>query len=174
MLFKPELIEQIKTGRKTQTRRVVKPHEQLIGCMPGTRFHQCVAQTLIIGDRTVPHRIKWQVGKSYAICPGRTLKSVGRIHVLSLRLDEDVRQISTADAQAEAFLSTRDFLSTWIHLNDRTANACWDFPAQRWIWYTARRWHHSNRGDDWQAYLASRPADRYRAWVIEFEYEESR
>lgn len=169
MLFKPELIEKIKLGEKTETRRVVKPNERLIGFMPGTRFGKCVAQTLNINEREVPHRIKWQVGKTYAICPGRGQKGVGHIKVVYLGENQDVRLIGEGAAKAEGFESVNAFLSTWMHINDHSAQACWDERKQRWIWYKARRWHHSDEGDDFAAYLASRPAERYHAWVIEFE-----
>jgi hypothetical protein len=167
MQFRPELCEQIRLGQKTQTRRVVKPNEDLIGWMPGTRFAKCVAK-LIDGK---PSRIKWQVDKSYAVCPGRTKKAVGRMWIKAIRHQEDVRLINPEDARAEGFESVNEFLSTWMHINDHSAQAAWVNLEHRkeWIWYTNRRWHHSSFGDDFAAYLASRPAERYNAWVIEFE-----
>ena len=59
MLFKPEMIEQILNGTKCQTRRLVKEKERLSLFESGT-----VVQGY-------GQRIKWQVGKKYAVCPGR-------------------------------------------------------------------------------------------------------
>ncbi|MBL8162442.1 MAG: hypothetical protein JNJ61_10690 [Anaerolineae bacterium] len=168
MQFKPELIERILAGEKTQTRRVVKPNERLIGFMPGTRFANCVA---IMRDQH-PHSIKWQIGRDYSLQPGRGKIGVGtRIRVTDLRLDEDVRQISEADARAEGFRNREEFLETWIAINDKSANMTWvnlEFRKE-WKWYTGRRWHPISYDDDPIAYLMSRQAERYRAWVIQFE-----
>lgn len=169
MLFKPELIEKIMAGEKTETRRVVKPNEVHVGIMPGARFSRSISQTITLEDgRIVPQRIKWQVGRDYAICPGRGKKGVGRIEVLGLGENQDVRLIGDGAAKAEGFDGVNAFLSIWIHINDHSAQACWDEQKTRWIWHTARRWHHSDEGDDFAAYLMARPAERYHAWVIEF------
>lgn len=171
MLFKPELIEKIKMGEKTQTRRVVKPNEVHVGIMPGERFSRSISQTITLEDgRIVPQRIKWQVGRDYAMCPGRGKHGVGRIEVIYLGENQDVRRIGEGAAKAEGFDSVNAFLSTWIHINDHSAQATWvDLEHRKeWIWYTNRQWQHTSLGDDFAAYLASRPAERYHAWVIEF------
>ncbi len=55
MIFKPELVEKILAGEKTETRRKAKPDG---------------------AQRYVP-------GRTYAVQPGRTKKGVARIKVLS-------------------------------------------------------------------------------------------
>lgn len=162
MLFKPELIEQIKLGNKTQTRRVVKPGEALM-----TRFVKNGVYVEYVED--VRGRTKWQVGKQYAMCPGRGSHGVGFIKIQSLREDVDVRLIGLADAQAEGFEDVCAFLSTWIAINDRRAQACWEPEERRWIWYAGRQWHDS-RKEDFVKHLMSRPSERYHAWVIGFEF----
>ena len=160
MLFKPEQIEQIKMGNKIETRRVVKPGEKIMYQYAG-KDHATVIE--FSNGRT-----KWQVGKTYAICPGRGKSGVGFIRINGLSLDEDVRRISLASARDEGFLSVNSFLSTWIHINDHSAQACWEPQSQRWIWYTGDA--AGGLEADWWAYLDSRPAARYRAWVIWFSY----
>ena len=60
MYFKQ--IEEILEGQKTQTRRVVKPGEKLVSKARPRYWHPCVVQG---------RRIKWQVGRDYAVSPGR-------------------------------------------------------------------------------------------------------
>lgn len=62
MIFTPEHIQMIIEGRKTQTRRVVKPGEWL-GVAPRKAL-------------TLKGHIKWQVGSTYAVQPGRTKPGV--------------------------------------------------------------------------------------------------
>lgn len=166
MQFKPELIDLIRQCAKTQTRRVVKPNERHIGFMPGTRFSQCVAQ--LKDDK--PARIKWQVGRVYAICPGRGKKGVGHICVNRIRCEEDVRNISVGDSWAEGFSCPEMFLATWIHLNDHSASAWYSEEERRWHWYH-RGWHtDGENGASFADYMAARPPERYRAWALDFEW----
>ncbi len=57
MIFQKESIEAILDGRKTMTRRIVKEGE--------LEFQEpCRVETFL-------GRVKWRVGKKYAVCPGR-------------------------------------------------------------------------------------------------------
>lgn len=100
MLFKPDLVEKILSGHKTQTRRVVKQNEDGVKVMHGEI--QYVMQTTVIGDPPIDYRdrIKWQRGKTYAIQPGRGKKSVGRFHLLRIRC-EPLHWISPSAVYAE-------------------------------------------------------------------------
>jgi hypothetical protein len=60
----------------------------------------------------------WQVGKKYAIQPGRAKKGLGHFEVVNIR-SEDVRHISHDDAMAEGFASRLDFLAVWIGFYDK-------------------------------------------------------
>ena len=68
MIFGKKSIQDILNNKKSQTRRLVKEGE--IG--PGD-FGNSV---MILKNNIYPGRIKWQVGKSYAVCPGRGKKGL--------------------------------------------------------------------------------------------------
>ena len=169
MLFKPELIERILAGDKTQTRRVVKPGEQIVV--------DATAPDVPVAILDARGRVKWRVGQTYALQPGRGKAGIGvRIRVKRLSLDYDVRNIDIDSAHAEGFRSREEFLTTWMHLNDRGAHMEFNWPGsvsqslgREWLWYANRRFHCESDGDDAAAYMSSRPAERYRAWVIQFE-----
>ena len=69
MLFKPEHIDLVVMGRKTQTRRVCK-HGEILLPYPDESSPMTVRALTnrkeLIGDRT-----KWQIGRTYAVQPGR-------------------------------------------------------------------------------------------------------
>lgn len=166
MLFRPELLELILSGDKTQTRRVVKPGEQIVD--------DATSPDVPVAILDARGRVKWRVGQTYALQPGRGKAGIGtRIRVKRLALDCDVRNIHIDHVRAEGFPNREEFLTTWMAINDHSAQMVWHpaymFAKEEWIWYANRRWYHSSQGDDADAYLMSRPAARYRAWVLEFE-----
>lgn len=63
--------QQVMSGTKTQTSRIVKASEELVTAEgPGGEPAPAVLHN---------GRIKWQVGRSYSVQPGRNEKAVGRI-----------------------------------------------------------------------------------------------
>lgn len=103
--------------------------------------------TVVRGDG-VKWVVKWQVGKDYAIQPGRGMKATGRYQVLAIRR-YDVRTITNDEARREGFINRYDFLRLWVSLYDK--------PVL----------------DTWQEYLlAQRPDKRYDAWQISFKVTE--
>jgi hypothetical protein len=92
MLFKPELCEKILKGAKVQTRRIVKAGEGLEYWL-GPAGSEIKA---VYNDKG----LKWMVGKTYAIQPGRGKAAVGRFLLLDIR-KEPVMDISEEDAIAE-------------------------------------------------------------------------
>mgnify|MGYP001191782727 CR=1 FL=1 len=92
-------IDKVLCGHKSQTRRLVKPNENLI---VQNGIYRVVTDT-----RTV-----YQVGKTYAVQPGRGKKSVARILITNIRR-ERVDFINHLDALAEGFTSREEFLATW-------------------------------------------------------------
>lgn len=143
MLFKEELAQKILTGEKTQTRRPIKPGEQLV--------ERDGLKTVL----TAGGRVKYQVGRDYAVQYGRgkpcrwygpsyllswdayqfnveqngeyaetIFRQSGfrpmRIVVTDIR-EEDVREINLHDSIQEGFFDEINFLETWCEFYDLTA-----------------------------------------------------
>jgi hypothetical protein len=109
-------LEQVLREKKSQTRRVIKAGEELTRTGVALRVESH-------GKRTV-----YQVGKSYAVQPGRGKKSVARIVLTGIRR-EPVNAISHADARAEGFASREAFLSTWHAIHGAKA----DLSQEVWV-----------------------------------------
>lgn len=109
-------LDQVLREKKSQTRRVIKAGEEFAraGASP------CV---VVAGKRTV-----YQVGKSYAVQPGRGKKAVARIVLTGIRR-EPVGAISPADARAEGFTSREAFLTTWRSIHGAKA----DLSCEVWV-----------------------------------------
>lgn len=148
MLFKQALIDKIREGQKTQTRRPVKSNERLLVGYQGRHF---VDMALDGKDRR-----KWCVGKTYAIQPGRGKKAVGRILITKIR-EEDVRRICWNDALAEGFKSRIDFWLTWCEFYDPAVLRELDI-AERGDWYDS----------EFRQLLNGRPDAKYQAWALTF------
>ena len=88
MLFTQENAERVMRGKKTQTRRERKPSDN-----PITRDGQIVAV-----ERNT--RLLWEVGRSYAVQPGRGKSTIGRIWLTEIRCQK-LQDISEADICAE-------------------------------------------------------------------------
>ena len=97
MIFRPELVNLILRGQKTETRRPVKSGET-----------EC----------------RYKVGRTYAVQPGRTKAGVARIRILSAR-KERLGLVTDEDAEREGFTARNDltprqeFLNYWLVLYGR-------------------------------------------------------
>lgn len=89
MIFRPELVERILAGEKTETRRVVKEGET-----------EC----------------RYEPARDYAVQPGRRRRSVGRIAITEVGR-EKLGEITHEGAQREGFSSVRAFLDYWRRLH---------------------------------------------------------
>ncbi|MEM6281465.1 MAG: ASCH domain-containing protein [Chloroflexota bacterium] len=98
-------LENVLSGKKTQTRRVAKPADE------ATRDDNGSITVVLVNGRK-----KWQVGKTYAVQPGRSLPSVARIEVIALEY-EPVQAVSHAAAVAEGFTSRDEFLQVWQRIH---------------------------------------------------------
>lgn len=163
--------EKVLSGEKTQTRRIVKPKTVFPSNMRSTdntdgdwMWHgkvftasACKPGTGYWGLGYTEARIKYEVGKTYAVQPGRGKKAVARIRILSIRR-EDVREISGQDVKAEGFDNRVAFMNVWLQMHD---------PEIYEIYRDYRFPHQEYK----QAapFLRSRPAERYDAWALTFE-----
>lgn len=184
MIFKPEHISMIVAGRKTQTRRVCKPGEsyafrylgsQIEHFTDGSAAYNPVApNSRIVAVYTASGRVKWRVGNTYAVQPGRGKPGVWwnrllngvkewqetrpgefnnwkplRIRILELRR-EPVQAISEADAIAEGCTRT---------LYDASIGR----PSYRAAYQSVWREINTRKGTRW--------ADNPMCWAITFECE---
>lgn len=86
MIFKPEMVEAILAGRKTVTRRPYKG----VAC-------------------------KYEIGKSYAVQPGRGKCGVARIQITGGDV-QALGHIDNNDAVREGFANKGQFMAYWRHL----------------------------------------------------------
>lgn len=161
MIFKKELAEKILSGEKSQTRRLVHPEdcEEYFSIPPEYGHRLCGEIYAVVYPRisratTCEYdAVRYAVGKTYAVCPGRGKPAIGRIRITAIER-EDVRDISEEDAIAEGFrdwgTARWGFWCTWAGIYDRI--------AYRYM---------SRQGDD--AILDWRPTSLYDAWKITFE-----
>jgi hypothetical protein len=84
VIFRPQLVEKILAGEKTETRRKVGPD----------------------GKR------RYRPGRTYAVQPGRTEMGVARIRVLSAE-PEALKEVTEEGARREGFGNRAEFLDYW-------------------------------------------------------------
>lgn len=106
MIFSGIRFQQVLDGVKTQTRRPVKSDH---------------AQSLINGSikeidpKKSKLRLKYSVGKTYAVCPGRGKRGQGFIQIDNIRW-QTVGQISDDDAVLEGMENREQFFDVWREL----------------------------------------------------------
>lgn len=153
MIFKQ--VDEILSGQKTQTRRVVKPGEGM--------YEASLALT-------AAGNVKWAVGKTYAVVPKRGMPGVwwtdqygisGEIltpksrrllseakypisrlvekgwHPLRIRItairQERLQDITEADAKAEGVADVAAYCELWESINGKTPGARWDANPMVWV-----------------------------------------
>lgn len=129
MIFRQ--VEEIKSGRKTQTRRIVKPGDQMWSCgqpisSPETYWSFYGGKPYVEPEiRSDSFARLYKVGQSYAIVPKRGQKAIpdGRIEITGIRR-ERLQDISEKDAQAEGVADVAAYRALWESIN--TA------PGVRW------------------------------------------
>lgn len=110
---------------KTETRRPCKRNEFIIFLPPN---NVATIKTLFKNLRS---RVKWQVGRTYAIQPGMYQPSIGRIQILHL-WREPLTSITRGGAVREGFSSIQDFQSTWIELYGKKGKFSWYTNPDVW------------------------------------------
>lgn len=96
MIFRPDMIEPILAGRKTQTRR------------PAPVGTEC----------------RYKVGQDYAVQPGRSKRSIARIRIVSIDR-VPVGSLTVEDARAEGFRSPQGFYDRWSEFYGGIFGYCW-------------------------------------------------
>lgn len=102
MIFRQ--IEEIRSGKKTETRRIRKTGEQehwAFGCLWKVYYYD---------------RLKWRVGGHYALVPKRGQAGVGFIELLSIHC-EKLQDITEESAIAEGVNSRDEYRDLWISIN---------------------------------------------------------
>lgn len=130
MIFS-ETADLVMSGKKTQTRRPAKEHDRIMRWKEsGSSFSKGVYNDQM-------KRMRYQVGKTYAVQPARSAKSIGRILVTDLRL-EPLHDISIEDTIAEAILPNNikepqylttylmGFIQTWMRLYPEGDEHAWE------------------------------------------------
>ena len=129
--------EQVLRGEKTQTRRLVKDGETLERnyiLSDGT-----LSPTVVF---TAKGRVKWAVGRTYAVQPGRGKKQIARIRLTDIR-QERLQNISIEDVRSEGVSPA---IAPYAH-----------YLPYRQLWDTI----HNRPGERW--------IDNPLVWVLEFE-----
>jgi hypothetical protein len=170
MIFKQW--QDVLSGRKTQTRRLVSENHTDdktlaydamewpdLRCIIPPKKISAVFSGVYTGDL----RIKWAVGRTYAVQPGRGKKQIARIRLTGIR-QEYVQDITEADAIAEGIE-----LPVNVQAAGTLAGAIqfgFDIGLRRdayaEIWDTI----HTNPGTRW--------TDNPAVWVLEFELAEAK
>lgn len=95
MNFRPELAAKVMSGEKTVTRRLVSDN-------PRSPWYR--------------ERCSLQVGRTYAVCPGRAKHAIGRLTVLDVRR-ERLGFLLLNEARAEGFDDARCFEDAFTAIN---------------------------------------------------------
>lgn len=164
---------------KTQTRRITTPTD--IAYAAGNeiwRGNGAISAVYRKNDQRAG-RALYVVGSEYAAQPGRGKRALARIQIDNIRR-EDVRAISDVDVKAEGFEDQQAFWETWVAMHDKQAlYAVQKFreignntPGIPWYERGFRVAHDHGDKETYSyttaEYLATRPAERYTAWCIDF------
>jgi len=169
MLFKPALCQAILDGTKTQTRRLVQYGDGKLNLGDGLWFMQGVGSnfgsmvqrganrtpTVVIRQKYAPYRVKWQVGRTYAIQPGRGKEAIGRFKLLAIRR-EWLLDISEEDCIAEGVFRVPES-PDW-----------WEYPGSE-CWFVSSREANSALWDSINTKKGARWQDNPEAWALELE-----
>lgn len=120
-------VEEIRSGRKTQTRRVCKPDHSLengpaVRC-PGVYVWRPEIDYL---------RKHWIIGQEYAAVPKMYHPAFGRVRITAI-LQERLHDITEADAIAEGVASVAEYRDLWESINGKTKGARWADNPLVWV-----------------------------------------
>lgn len=193
MLFKAELIEKILAGEKTQTRQPFKPGQV---CWANGYMDKPIEITDVRLVREEPYSTRkiWEVGKSYAVCPGRGKRSIWyypgkeRVMMLDDRAPNG-KPYNDAELQAIGYVQLRICITAIKREDARSISADdaraegFDGPREFlkvWCgfydriaqWDLPPRFGTRRELISWQfvmEQLNARPAKLYDAWCLTFK-----
>ena len=112
--------DKVLSGEKTQTRRPTREDDQV------ERGHITRCDELVVRILRVKRngRILWEIGRTYAVQPSRTAKSVGRIELNKIRVDY-LFAIRNHEAIAEGFSGRDEFSRVWKELYPDPGSFLW-------------------------------------------------
>jgi hypothetical protein len=119
MIFSEKSVEGLLSGRKTQSRRLVKDGEMLV---PNDTYKE---GNVFLKSDVVVHKFrpKWRVNKDYSVQLGRGRKGLSfRVKIVGIR-KERLLDISEEDAKREGYKNIWDFISAFCNLNKIIPNA---------------------------------------------------
>jgi hypothetical protein len=141
MLFSKDMLELVLAEKKTQTRRpadITNEYSKLSiakDCRKAVLTRKWLGlasyDTLggpVVFDEFTDWRIKWHVGKTYAIASGRGKKGVARIELLDIRR-EPACDITVIDAMAEGFSDRDGFFDKLRDLYGKDVDLSWPYYA---------------------------------------------
>lgn len=113
--------QQVMDGSKSLTSRIVKSEPDGTS-VRGEMLQFPTGIPTIVRGNGIKWCTKWQVGKTYAVQPGRGKPAIGHIQLLTIR-QYDVRDITADEARREGFNSEYGFWIVWtaIHLPKKYA-----------------------------------------------------
>jgi hypothetical protein len=112
LIFTKEHAQAVLEGRKTQTRRLVKPGEILIA-LPGTGVwveKEPAGDSVLVPPLRPSGRVRWRRGGIYAIQDGRGRPALGRFQLMAIRR-ERLQEITVGDAIREGSRESQTPLS---------------------------------------------------------------
>jgi hypothetical protein len=109
--FRPELAAKVMAGEKTVTRRLVSSN-------PRSPWYR--------------GRCRLQIGRDYAICPGRGKDQIGRVLIIGTSFEE-LGYLTEIEARKEGFANRLDFEIAWLRIN-----GC-EYNPRAMVWRVAFR-----------------------------------
>ncbi len=152
--------EQVTSGRKTQTRRLMIPYPRSLPARRPPRLRQMPAPVKWPRKVTAYGRdwraLSYAPGVSRAVQPGRGKAAIARVRVTDIR-HEILGGISHGDAKAEGFRTADDFKIAWVTIHDGA-----------WAWVESDKGKELRDREELRERFTARHSER-PVWVVTFE-----
>jgi len=160
MIFQHTL-PQLLRDDKTQTRRLVRDGEIALYNPSGA----------ITAVRTASGRLKWAVGRTYAVQPGRGQAAVARIRLTGIRLErvQDITEADAADEGCPRCTACGGGGGYGYAYDENGAHVVTCLVCQGSGVETAPRVWYAETWDTIHTRPGTRCADNPQVWVLDFE-----